>query len=69
MKNTFTRFDPKPKEGYFLRRQLLEGKPQYTNDPLIAYDTDKEAIFIMLRYYEEAGVPVYVENLKGERIS
>lgn len=66
MNNTFSHI-PKLQEGYFLRRQLLEA-PSF-QDNLIACDTNKEAIFIMLKKYEEAGVPVYVENLKGERIS
>ena len=66
MNKTFTRIH-QIKQGYFLRRQKLEN-PSFADD-LIAVDLDKDSIFELLKKYEEAGIPVYVENLQGERLS
>lgn len=69
-RQTFSRL-PKPTEGYFVRRELIvrEGRITHTNDPLLTATLDKELAFKFLAEYEKAGIPCYVENLAGERIS
>ena len=62
----FSRIKDK-REVYFLRRQRLEKSDNL--DPLICASFDKNRIFEDLAHYEKLGVPCYVEDREGKRLS
>jgi hypothetical protein len=66
-KELFSRLPADKKEYYFLRRQRLE--KSNTLDPIIMISADKERIFFELYHQELHGVPCYVEDREGKRLS
>ena len=63
----FSRLPADKKEYYFLRRARLE--KSHTLDPLLVVSSDKDDIFRCLEEYEKHGVPCYVEDREGKRLS